>query len=417
MKLNDTLSTLVEQALDVGATPALMGEPGVGKSSWIESLAYSMGTKAFTLPCNQLADKADLTGARLVPYTKADGTQSYKQVFYPHQVIQECIDYAEANPRERPILFLDEINRTTSDVTSGVLTLVTLRRMGHVTLPSNVRIVVAGNDKGNVTTLDEASLSRFAIFHVEPDAATLMSVLGDDLNPWIKKVLTQYPGLIFQKPTPNAIVADGKDDDSDDSNVTMAELFDGGEEMNQLTTPRTIHNLSNWLNVTDRQELARYLQTTVQIEGRESSQLNEVIEAYVGNTVFTDQLVNTIADDLASNPSGRAHNRVNVPKPGCYARLKTATTVDELEAEISAMSQNELCGSLLFALQERDKEANSRLIEQLAYGLKQIESEHIKTLIGMMTSDQIENDNLQVFLDVDAPIVDKIKPALSVFVG
>lgn len=85
MKFNDTLTTLVKQALEVGATPALMGEPGIGKSSFIEALAYSMGTKAFVLPCNQLADKADLTGARLVPYTKDDGTQSYKQVFYPHQ--------------------------------------------------------------------------------------------------------------------------------------------------------------------------------------------------------------------------------------------------------------------------------------------------------------------------------------------
>ncbi|MDW6066171.1 hypothetical protein SAZ11_60900 [Streptomyces sp. FXJ1.4098] len=117
-------------------------------------------------------------------------------------MIQECIDYAEKNPREWPILFLDEINRTTSDVTSGALTLVTLRRMGYVELPKNVRIIVAGNDRGNVTSLDEASLSRFAIFHVEPDAATLMSVLGDNMNPWVKTVLTQYPGLIFQKSTP-----------------------------------------------------------------------------------------------------------------------------------------------------------------------------------------------------------------------
>ena len=315
MKFNDTLSTLVMQALEVGATPALMGEPGIGKSSFVEALAYSMGTKAFVLPCNQLADKADLTGARLVPYTKGDGTESYKQVFYPHQLIQECIDYALANPREWPVLFLDEINRTTSDVTSGALTLVTLRRMGHLDLPGNVRIVVAGNDKGNVTTLDEASLSRFVIFHVEPDAATLVSVLGNDMNPWVKKVLTQHPGLIFQKSTPNAIVADGKDDDSDDGTVTMAELFDGGEEMNQLTTPRTIDNLSKWLNRADRQELAQYLATPVQIAGRETSLLNEAIEAFAGDTMFTTQLVATIAKDLASNSSGQMQSRVDVPKP------------------------------------------------------------------------------------------------------
>ncbi|MFC9756712.1 AAA family ATPase [Streptomyces sp. NPDC056921] len=412
MKLNDTLIDLIKQALEVGATPALMGEPGIGKSSFVEALAYSMGTKAFVLPCNQLADKADLTGARLVPYTKAGGTQSYKQVFYPHQVIQECIDYAEGHQREWPILFLDEINRTTSDVTSGALTLVTLRRMGHVELPKNVRIVVAGNDKGNVTSLDEASLSRFAIFHVEPDAATLLSVLGDNVNPWVKAVLTQYPALIFQKSTPEAIVADGQDDD-DSTNVTMSDLFDGGEEMNQLTTPRTIHNLSNWLNRADPQQLAQYLATPVQQADRDGTLLNEAIEAYVGNTMFTTQLVATIAQDLASNVGGAQQSRVNVPKPNCYRSLKAAATVKALEEKISELTDNEKSGSLLYALKE--SEDNARLIELLAQATNQIEPEHTRTLIEMVTGEQIDRQNLESFLQVDAPIVNQAKPVLSAF--
>jgi hypothetical protein len=410
MKFNDTLKTLIQQSLEVGATPALMGEPGIGKSSFVESLAYSTGTRAFVLPCNQLADKADLTGARLVPYAKADGSQSYKQVFYPHQVIQECIDYALENPRERPILFLDEINRTTSDVTSGALTLVTLRRMGHIELPDNVRIVVAGNDKGNVTTLDEASLSRFAIFHVEPDAATLMSVLGDAMNPWVKKVLAQHPGLVFQKSTPNAIVADGHDDD--DGNVTMAELFDGGEEMNQLTTPRTIDYLSRWLNKAERQELASHLATPVQIGDRETSLLNEAIEAFTGDTMFTTQLVAVIAEDLASN-SGGSHSRVNVPRPNCYPDLKSAATVTDLAARISGLTQNEVSGSLLYAMKEN--EDNSRLIEQLVQAAVQIEPIHTRTLFELVTSGEFDRQNLEAFLEVDSPIVAAVKPSLSAF--
>jgi MoxR-like ATPase len=133
MKFNDTLLDVIKVDLEVGLTPALMGEPGIGKSSFVEELARSMNTKAFVLPCNQLADKADLTGARLVP--TADG-KSYSQVFYPHHVVQEAIEYALANPRENPILFLDEINRTTPDVTSAVLTMETLRRLGSVELPT-----------------------------------------------------------------------------------------------------------------------------------------------------------------------------------------------------------------------------------------------------------------------------------------
>lgn len=412
MKFNDTLTSLIQQSLEVGATPALMGEPGIGKSSFVEDLAYAMGTKAFVLPCNQLAEKADLTGARLVPFTRSDGTESYKQVFYPHQVIQEAIDYALENPREWPILFLDEINRTTSDVTSGALTLVTLRRMGHIALPDNVRIVVAGNDKGNVTTLDEASLSRFAIFHVEPDAATLMSVLGDALNPWVKKVLTQHPALIFQKSTPNAIVADGSNDD-DDGNVTMAELFDAGEEMNQLTTPRTIDHLSRWLNRADRQELAGHLATPVQIGARDTTLLNEAIEAFTGDTMFTTQLVATIAEDLAANSGGTVPNRVNVPKPNCYASLKAAGTVTDLATQISGLTQNEVSGSLLYAMKENDD--NARLIEQLAQAATQIEPEHTRTLFELVTTAQIDRQNLEAFLEVDTPIVAAVKPSLSAF--
>ena len=408
MKFNDTLTDLVRQALEVGATPALMGEPGIGKSSFVETLAYTMNTRAYVLPCNQLADKADLTGARLVPTDNG----GFKQVFYPHHVIQDCIDYALENPGEYPILFLDEINRTTSDVTSGSLTLVTLRKMGHIKLPDNVRIIVAGNDKGNVTTLDEASLSRFAIFHVEPDAGTLISILGSNLNPWVKTVLTKFPALVFQKSTPGAIVADGRSDDDDDT-VTMAELFDGGEEMNQLTTPRTIDNVSKWLNAADHQQLAQYLMTPVQIGGRETTLLNEVLEAYTGDTMFTTQLVAVIAEDLAANPNGQAQNRVNVPKPNCYINLKRATTVTDLAAQIAQLTDHEISGSLLYALKESDD--NSRLIEQLAQATRQIEPEHTRTLIEMVTSQQINRHNLESFVAVDVPVVNAVKPILSAF--
>lgn len=60
----------------------------------------------------------------------ADG-KSYSRVFYPHHVVQEAIEYALANP----LLFLDEINRNTPDVTSAALTLVTLRRLGSWRCP------------------------------------------------------------------------------------------------------------------------------------------------------------------------------------------------------------------------------------------------------------------------------------------
>ncbi len=375
-----------------------------------------MGTRAFVLPCNQLADKADLTGARLVPYTRADGTETYKQVFYPHQVIQECIEYAEANPRERPLLFLDEINRTTSDVTSGALTLVTLRRMGHVTLPANVRLLVAGNDRGNVTALDEASLSRFVIVRVEPDAGTLMSVLGDALHPWVRKVLTQFPNLVFQKSTPTALVADGRsDDDGDDNTVTMAELFDGGgEEMNQLTTPRTIDNLSRWLSAADRQELASYLATPVQIgPGRRPSSTRSARPS-PATRCSPPRWWPRSPRIWPPAAGGATPNQITVPKPTCYPDLKAAGTVSDLETLIAGLTQNEISGSLVFALREHAD--NTRLLEHLAQALTELQQEHLRTLLALAAAGgQLNRQNQEALFDSDAPVVDKIQPLLAAF--
>lgn len=239
-----------------------------------------------------------------------------------------------------------------------------------------------------------------------------MSVLGDNLNPWVKTVLTQYPALIFQKSTPGAIVVDGQDDD-DNGNVTMADLFDGGEEMNQLTTPRTIDNLSNWLNVADQQQLAQYLATPVQVGDREVSLLNEAIEAFVGDTTFTTQLVATIAQDLANNVGGIQQTRVNVPKPNCYPSLKAAATVTDMTAIIATLTDNERSGSLLYALKE--SKDNARLIEQLALATTQIEPGHTRTLIEMVTSQQFDRQNLEAFMGTDAPIVNQAKPIISAF--
>ncbi|MEO3931332.1 MoxR family ATPase [Micrococcaceae bacterium Sec7.4] len=409
MKFNQTLTDVIAIDLDESIVPALMGEPGVGKSSFVEDLARSMNTRAFVLPCNQLADKADLTGARLVP--TADG-KSYSQVFYPHHVVQEAIEYALANPRENPILFLDEINRTTPDVTSAALTLVTLRRLGSVALPDNLRLMIAGNDKGNVTTLDEASLSRFALYHVEPDAGTLLALLGNEINPWVAKVLTQHPNLVFEKSAPNGFVADGNDDDDDSATATMSDLFDSGEEMLQLTTPRTIHAVSRWLNKVPQSTLQEYIATPVSIEGRDTTLLNEVLEGKVGNTGFTTHLVANIAETLASGVSGQAAAHT-APKPQVYDQLKSAQTASDLADLLNGLNDREKSGSLLYALYE--KADNSRLIGELAAVTTKLETEHTKDLMKLAGNSQLDEGNVEAFLATGEPIAESMRVIFGIF--
>lgn len=403
MKFNSTLTEIIKLDLEVGAVPALMGEPGIGKSSFVEALAAEMDTKAFTLACNQLADKADLTGGRLVP-TK-DG-KSYTQVFYPHQVITDAIEYAEANPREWPILFLDEINRSTSDVTSAALSLPTLRAIGSSPLPKNLRIMVAGNDKGNVTLLDEASLSRFSIYHVEPEAQTLLSILGSEVNPWVAAVLRKHPNLVFAKGAPTTLLVDGQDDDDDANTATMSDLLDGGEEMLQLTTPRTIDSISRWLNAVDTQKLLEYFQLQTTVGDRDTTMLNEIVEAHVGNTEFATNLVAEIASGLTA---GTAHavQQLTAPKPQCFASLKQATSISDLEDLIGDLTDHEKSGSLVYALFERDD--NTTLIQQLAQQTTQLEADHNVKLVQLASQSALDEGNVQVLLSSSTPVGDATK--------
>lgn len=410
MRFNKAFTEIIKQDLEQGIVPALMGQPGIGKSAFIENLAFEMNTKAFIVPCNQLADKSDLTGARLVP--TADG-KSYSQVFYPHHVIHEAIDYALANPRENPILDLSEINRTTSDVTSGALTIVTLRKLGHMELPKNLRIIVDGNDEGNVTALDEASLSRFAIYHVEPDAHTLIEILGDTMNPWVKQVLLKAPKLVFQKPNLDVLTSDG---DDDDDTTTLDSVFHTGEEMNQITTPRTIENLSKWLNKVTRLQLQEYLETPTQVKGIDSSLLQEIIEAKVGRTDFAIQTLAVITEDLAqgiANATGTGG--ITVPEPTCYASLKAAKTIAELEDLIEELTDNEKGGSLVMALSQR--EDNEILIQKLTARIDKFDQGHTTTLFALVGQQQLDNNNLKAFVESDAPLARTLGPALSGFVN
>ncbi|MFF2053837.1 AAA family ATPase [Leifsonia sp. NPDC058194] len=412
MKFTDTLTEIVKADLEVGAVPALMGEPGIGKSSFVEDLAKSMDTKAFTVACNQLADKADLTGARLVPY-EHNGETKYKQMFYPHQVIQDAIDYADANPREWPILFLDEINRSTSDVTSAALSLPTLRQIGSAKLPENLRIMVAGNDKGNVTMLDEASISRFSIYHVEPDAQTLIAILGANLNPHVHAVLTRFPGLVFQKGASSSIMVDGTDDD-EDLTATYADILDSGEEMLQLTTPRTIDSISRWLNAVPQTKLNEYLQTPVSKDGRDITLLDEIIEAHIGHTEFATQLVSEIANGITSGAAAQVQT-LSAPKPNCFASLKDAKTVTDLENIISGLTDHEKSGSLLYAIFERAD--NKVIIEQLAQQTAALEGDHNRLLVLLASGSQLDDQNVQALFGTSTPVADSTKLVLSAFMA
>lgn len=411
MLFNEMLVNTTIKLLDANRVPALMGEPGIGKSSFVEDVARRTNTRCFTLPCNLLADKADLTGARLVLDEK---TGIWSQKFFPHDTISQAINYAKNNPNEQPILFLDEINRTTSDVTSGTLTLVTLRRIGNEDLPKNLRIIVAGNDKGNVTALDDASVSRFAIINVAPDASTLIEILDKSLHPWVKTVLEKHPETVFVKNTNEQVVADGQDDDGDDNaTVSVFDLFDGTEEIRPFATPRTIDGVSQYLNVLSFEEVASLMATpSTTRDGRHVSYLQEVIEGMTGNTSFTTLLMGVVSDALSKGSTG-TQNTQRVVKPRIYSDLKKAakTSIDAINQVIATMSDNDASGCFVFAMYER--EDNASIIQALNERLDKLEQNHINDLIILWSSGALYQKNCETVNQLNHGLALKVNTVIA----
>lgn len=409
MKFNDVFQDTVEKIINNSKqVPMLLGEPGIGKSSWVEDLGRKLHTKVFTLACNQLADKADLTGARLVPVETSTGETTYEQVFYPHAVIRRAIAYAIENPHETPILFLDELNRTTPDVTSELLSIPTLRAIGNTDLPENLRVITAGNDKGNITTLDEASISRFVLFPVEPDVETFIQV-NTELNPFVKTVLMQHPESLFCKMV-QAVTSQSDDDDDDDGMTSIDEILDDGEDMNQITTPRTITGVSNWLNCYDNAALMTLLQETRNRDGEEVSLLQEIIEGFTGRTNFTKFLMAEIATNLMT--VNNQSNVTSVPKPQCYDKMKQCPDITALNQFISTMSDHDKSGCLVYALYEKtDNKAYINAI--LASGITTLESNDMKSLMSLFGSDQLDDANVATFISNNAPLAVTLSSILS----
>ena len=409
MKFDNTLMEVVKKILETNHVPMLLGEPGIGKSSWVEELGNLMHTKVFVLACNQLSDKADMTGARLAPVgktvkTNPDGSTTeevdYAQKFFPHIVVKEAIEYAKANPTETPILFMDELNRTTPDVTSEALSLPTLRSLGNVSLPDNLRIITAGNDKGNITALDEASRTRFVLLHVAPDVDTFINV-NPTLNEFVQKVLVAHPEAIFGRGMP-ATLSGGqqKDDDDDDTSYNIEDIYmDDGEDMSQLTTPRTISSVSDWLNQCDNNELKMYLATLTQnCDGETVSLLQEILEGHTGKTVFTALLLAEITSGI--NTVNTQSKKFNIPKPRVYDQLIAQPTHDALNDFVATMSDSDKSGCLVYALSDNNPNAIDA-IQVLAQDTTLTQGD-TNNMANLFTQNLISETNKQAFFDTNS---------------
>ena len=399
MKFNNQLNTAVKATLNTGGVPMLLGQPGIGKSSYMEALGKEMGTRTFTLAVNELADKADLTGARLVPDktvtdpVTGEQTQQYKQVFYPHATIMEAVNYAREHEDQNPILFLDEINRTTADVTSECLSMPTRRAIGSMAFPKNLRIAIAGNDKGNVIALDSASISRFVIFRVAPDTRTFLK-LHEDLHPSVKETLTAHPETIFGTELPTQTYS--TDDDDTDVYATAEDLFDDGESMSQLATPRTIYKLSCWLNEFTNQDLIEMMGDSSGNAEQGGNLLEEIIIGYTGNTMFTHQLIPILTNYLHDQDNDDTDNAYSPPRPPLYERMSEATNVTDIENMAKDAPSDDLLRVLVYSLfnSDNNKAVITATMSAIEFREEDGSNDFYSSIISLGQKDRLNKANL-----------------------
>lgn len=402
MKFNDVLKKTMLAVLKTGRVAYLRGEGGIGKSKFLECFASEFGFSYYHLASNQLAEKADLTAVQYEPHP----TKPRKNpVYYPHKTIQNAIDFAEDNPTEKVLLFLDEINRTSSDVTSALLTLSTEREIGSERIPKNIYLVAAGNDHGNVTQLDTASISRFWVCDVEPDLETFIKV-NPNLHPIVKSVLEKNPDLLLCK---ESGITTKTDDDKNDANQEAysleADLLDI-DESRPYTAPRTITACSDWLQEFDNATLQGLMLTPGKMNGVEVTALHEILAGFVGETAFLADLEVALTESfrkITTTPQTIS----NIQKPAQYDTIHTMPTVADIENSIINMNDTERDEMLLYCLYTSDD--NDIILKALAENMTRISPIVANTLTILRANGRIDDKNLASFYTNDTIITQNLK--------
>lgn len=357
--------------LKVNQSPALIGPPGIGKSSMLQALAKDLKTQVFTLAINQLADRSDLTGVWM---TKDEKTGNPRQDNYPHVEIMNAIEYALAHPNETPILFLDEFNRAPQEITSAVLSFQTERRIGNTEFPPNLRIVIAGNDKGNVSAIDDASTSRFAVYRVTPDVETFLAV-NSQLNPFVLTTIKKHAGDLtaefveYGKAAPDDKASAGEE--SADSILSNFASFGGAESFEQITCPRTITNASKWLDALgidksgSQEEREVLTQMFAMNASDDKNAFLVALEGQTGKTTFTyhvfDEIQAYFHKMLASNTVSTAAVLEDIrPSQTFINELSYADDVAKVELMADKMTEEQQLNMMIWLLEATNvKEINN----------------------------------------------------------
>lgn len=417
---------LIVTALKNNHTPALIGEAGIGKSSLVEDLARVLKTKVFTLPVNQLADPSDMTGVR----TTQDEHGNWTQTFFPHFIITEAVQYALDNPDETPVLFLDEFNRASEGLTSTALSLQTLRRIGDTHLPDNLKIIIAGNDKGNIVSIDDATTTRFVLYHVKPDINTFMSI--QTLNPFIKKVLEKNPNeLLSDLVDFSSLMNNGVTEEEDEGEFEFEDLEFGNRGFTQLTVPRTITYLSEFLTShgidgsgsdQEKQILGELL---IDTGSNDATVLLIAMMGYTGETNFTWSVYQEIQEHFNQLLTGKNTSAPQLatirPAQDYINKLARTSSSDEIEELIASFTNERKLAEMTIWLLEQEsvKEVNNNqavqfFVENALFKITTFNNTDIKNIMKVLPDpNRVAKITVDAMLQSQSPIMGQWKTMIK----
>ena len=379
MLLNQNAVKIIESDMkNNNLIPFLLGAPGIGKSSIVKAICQANGWGFHELLCNQNAMQADLTGCRTVTYKDSNGEDQAKQIFFPHAVVKEAIEEAMAHPNKTVVLFLDEVNRTTAAVTSALLTFITARKIGTETLPENIKLIAAGNDDGNVISLDMASTTRFILRRCQPDAMTFLG-LGK-IHPVIEDLLKTQPALIYQE----------RNVSTDENNEQV--FAEDENEFQQIATPRTIMGLNRAL-----------LDNAQLVMGMGEEDLKEYVTGFTGETLFTEAVVASI---MANKFKLASPSKIEAPaRPACIDRFVNVSKLTEIQQIAQGLTDEERSAAILYMVYDTTANYTDYMREVVrAYGKNMLVDGGQQKLTTIINSGEYNTDAYSEITGSGTPI-------------
>lgn len=193
-----TLKEALPYLIEAEVPAMLVGHHGVGKTEGVRQYCKDNG---FMLKILNLGtqDVGDIIG--LADFLKDSKGQNVATKFMMPDWAREILEFCQANPDKKAVLFLDEINRARRDVLQVIFPLLLEKRIHATTFPKNFYPMGAMNPNTGdyiVTDIsDKALMDRFCHIKLSPSRQEFFKYAKDKkFDERVLQFLTDQPDLL-----------------------------------------------------------------------------------------------------------------------------------------------------------------------------------------------------------------------------